>query len=304
MYRCRWSPSGSEKRSIPPTRHAQPPVRRRGRRAGGPLGASTRRTSDSHRAVSATCSITSLAQTRSNSLSSNGSGPSIGTSRKSSSGWRARARAERRLGDVDPDRLRAPPAASAAVNVARAAADVQRPVPGAHLRAQERQPHVEIRRLEIVRQVAPTGPRSSPSSRSDRSRLAGPGDVRVRPRRAPLLVRVRAPDYSCVITGRSVKVAFDSRPAKDHRGVGRYARCLLEALHELRTSRSDRRDATSRGAATCSTRRGSTARCCAARCRWSSPSTTSSPLKRRGRVPALGAALQAALPRRPARRAA
>jgi glycosyltransferase involved in cell wall biosynthesis len=27
-----------------------------------------------------------------------------------------------------------------------------------------------------------------------------------------------------------VKVAFDSRPNKDHRGVGRYAQCLLEAL--------------------------------------------------------------------------
>lgn len=29
----------------------------------------------------------------------------------------------------------------------------------------------------------------------------------------------------------AVKVAFDSRPQKDHRGIGRYARCLLEALH-------------------------------------------------------------------------
>jgi len=29
-----------------------------------------------------------------------------------------------------------------------------------------------------------------------------------------------------------VKVAFDSRPAADHRGVGRYARCLLAALRE------------------------------------------------------------------------
>jgi alpha-1,3-rhamnosyl/mannosyltransferase len=29
-----------------------------------------------------------------------------------------------------------------------------------------------------------------------------------------------------------VKVAFDSRPAADSRGVGRYARCLLEALRE------------------------------------------------------------------------
>jgi alpha-1,3-rhamnosyl/mannosyltransferase len=30
-----------------------------------------------------------------------------------------------------------------------------------------------------------------------------------------------------------VKVAFDSRPAADPRGVGRYARCLLEALREI-----------------------------------------------------------------------
>ncbi len=30
-----------------------------------------------------------------------------------------------------------------------------------------------------------------------------------------------------------MKVAFDSRPAKDPRGVGRYTRCMLEALREL-----------------------------------------------------------------------
>ncbi len=30
-----------------------------------------------------------------------------------------------------------------------------------------------------------------------------------------------------------MKVAFDSRPAKDSRGIGRYARCLLSALSEL-----------------------------------------------------------------------
>ncbi len=30
-----------------------------------------------------------------------------------------------------------------------------------------------------------------------------------------------------------MKVAFDSRPAKDTGGIGRYARCLLAALHEL-----------------------------------------------------------------------
>ena len=29
-----------------------------------------------------------------------------------------------------------------------------------------------------------------------------------------------------------MKVGFDSRPAEDHRGIGRYARCLLDALRE------------------------------------------------------------------------
>jgi alpha-1,3-rhamnosyl/mannosyltransferase len=32
----------------------------------------------------------------------------------------------------------------------------------------------------------------------------------------------------------SVKVAFDSRPAKDVRGIGRYTRCLLQALRQSR----------------------------------------------------------------------
>ena len=44
-----------------------------------------------------------------------------------------------------------------------------------------------------------------------------------------------------------MKVAFDSRPKKDHRGVGRYARCLLDALrdrldsHELVETHDPRR---------------------------------------------------------------
>jgi glycosyltransferase involved in cell wall biosynthesis len=38
---------------------------------------------------------------------------------------------------------------------------------------------------------------------------------------------VRNPD-----DGKSVKVAFDSRPAKSTHGVGRYSRCLLEALRD------------------------------------------------------------------------
>ena len=73
-----------------------------------PLGTSTRRTSESQRAVSATCSITSLAHTSSNELSSNGSGPSNGTSRKSSPGCRGACPLERSLRDVDPDRAARP----------------------------------------------------------------------------------------------------------------------------------------------------------------------------------------------------
>src|SRR6201995_1839910 len=30
-----------------------------------------------------------------------------------------------------------------------------------------------------------------------------------------------------------MKVAFDSRPAKDQRGIGRYVRCLLEAMRRV-----------------------------------------------------------------------
>ena len=45
------------------------------------------------------------------------------------------------------------------------------------------------------------------------------------------MVRVRQPDYRAS-SGRPVKVAFDSRPTKSTHGVGRYSRCLLEALRD------------------------------------------------------------------------
>ena len=67
---------------------------------------------------------------------------------------------------------------------------------------------------------------------------------------------------------RTMRVVFDSRPAQDPRGIGRYASCLLTALRETArppTTRSSR--ATARAAATSSTRPGSTARCCARRAR-------------------------------------
>jgi hypothetical protein len=36
-----------------------------------------------------------------------------------------------------------------------------------------------------------------------------------------------------------VKVAFDSRPSRDPRGVGRYARCLLRALRDTGSARGE-----------------------------------------------------------------
>ena len=63
-----------------------------------------------------------------------------------------------------------------------------------------------------------------------------------------------------------MKVAFDSRPVADPRGIGRYARCLLEALRETRRAATSSSRRTARAASTSSTRRGSTARCCARAC--------------------------------------
>ena len=46
-----------------------------------------------------------------------------------------------------------------------------------------------------------------------------------------------------------MRVAFDSRPAADPRGVGRYSRCLLDALRDTAAGdERDRRDPPARGA--------------------------------------------------------
>ena len=78
-----------------------------------------------------------------------------------------------------------------------------------------------------------------------------------------------------------MNVAFDSRPAKSTHGVGRYARCLLQALRDLRAVRG-RRDPPAAPLRRVPLARGSTARCCAVRCRWSSPLHDLAPLKRHG----------------------
>ena len=72
-----------------------------------PPGTSTRRTSESQRAVSATCSITSLAQTSSNASSSNGSGPSIGDPPEVELRLASARPRQRRVSDLDPDRVAA-----------------------------------------------------------------------------------------------------------------------------------------------------------------------------------------------------
>ncbi len=63
-----------------------------------------------------------------------------------------------------------------------------------------------------------------------------------------------------------MRVAFDSRPASDPRGIGRYARCLLEALRATAGDDVIVETHRPRAAPTSSTRRGSTACACAAGC--------------------------------------
>ena len=107
-----------------------------------PRGRSTRRSSDSHGATSATCSMTSPAQTASTALSGKGSGSPGAHRRASSPGTRSRARRSASPRDVDGDRLRAGVAQGLA-ELARAAADVEHRVAGAHVREQERAAQLE-----------------------------------------------------------------------------------------------------------------------------------------------------------------
>ena len=102
------------------------------------------------------------------------------------------------------------------------------------------------------------------SARRGRARRARP------PRRDGRAARERAARFDADrlrragrAADRGMKVAFDSRPAKDPRGIGRYARCLLEALRDTDRGEIVETHTTAPAAATCSTRRGSTARCSA-----------------------------------------
>ena len=116
----------------------------------------------------------------------------------------------------------------------RPAPDVERPVAGANLAPQEREPALERGRVELVRETLPQVFVIVP----DRSNLSRP-DPRY-PNNPIAVVDIRA-HSRLESAGRTtvrnpddvpVKVAFDSRPANSTHGVGRYARCLLEALRE------------------------------------------------------------------------
>jgi glycosyltransferase involved in cell wall biosynthesis len=136
---------------------------------------------------------------------------------------------ERRLGHLDPGRI-GTRLGQRRGELAPAAADVERTIAGADRAAQKRKPPRERRRLELGGQPLPqilvvvpdraTVPRPRfRSAINATSRLAGRLECAHR-------TSVRDP-YD------PVNVAFDSRPAKNTHGVGRYARCLLEALRDL-----------------------------------------------------------------------
>ena len=90
--------------------------------------------------------MTSLAQTSENEPSSSGSGPSIGTRRKSSSGWRGLGAAHGGRRHLRADDL-GPRAGKERGELAGPAAEVQYAISIAHVREQKRPPQLEVRRL-------------------------------------------------------------------------------------------------------------------------------------------------------------
>ena len=105
-------------------------------------------------AVSATCSITSLAHTRSNALSASGSGSSIGDEAEVQAGMARLGSAQRRLRHIHSDHL-ATCRCGQRREVAGAAADVEHAVAWMQLAEQQTAPECEVRRLEFLRQVLP-----------------------------------------------------------------------------------------------------------------------------------------------------
>jgi glycosyltransferase involved in cell wall biosynthesis len=137
---------------------------------------------------------------------------------------------KRRLGNIDPDHLRAV-LCQRRGEIAGAATKIERSVARTDLGPQEPGAKLERRRFQIVGETLPKVFEVVP----DRATVPWPGprypdsavalvDTGVQSRlESAGRTIVRHPDAV-------VKVAFDSRPTKSTHGVGRYARCLLEAL--------------------------------------------------------------------------
>ena len=117
---------------------------------------STRRTSESHAAVSATCSITSPAHTTSKLASSSSHGAPSSTSRRSSSRLARPRAAQRLLGDVDPDDARTR-AHQLGREAPLAAADVEHALAAAHALEQEAPAQREVGRLQALGSSLPEG---------------------------------------------------------------------------------------------------------------------------------------------------
>ena len=173
-----------------------------GERAGDPAGRSTRRTSESQRAVSATCSITSLDHTMSNAPSSKGSGPSISISAQIEMRMAAGGPVERRLGDVDGRHLRAG-AGQVGGEIAGPAAQVEDALPRPNVVQRKPAAGALVGGDPGPRAGAPRAPRST-ASRSVNVSPRGRGGSRRRWTRAP------PPGYSA-------GPGNNGRPAHAHR---------------------------------------------------------------------------------------
>ena len=204
-------------------------------------------------AVSTTCSITSPAHTTSKLASASAHGPSAATRRRSSSGC-ARAR-----GAAAPRRRRRRRPA----RPARASSAAKRPSPqptsSTRSPALRRAPagsaaQREVARARALGQRLPErfvvvaqrhrGTRLERGSDAARAVAGAPTE----PRCSEAVIPVQCAKRLCCLRAArrhvqqasetAVRVAFDSRPVADPRGVGRYSRCLLRGAARHRRRRA------------------------------------------------------------------
>ena len=149
---------------------------------------------------------------------------------------RARARARARLGATSSPVTAKPASARAVAEPARAAADVEHP--RARLERREQEVAGGARSAPARRPAARSrGARSSP--RVGRKSIPAPPTSDVQWRRTRSGGGRRQADGDG-----GMRVSYDSRAKADPRGIGRYVRCMLEALRETAApGQRDHRDA-------------------------------------------------------------